>query len=271
GYTNMFAADNGSVDPKYPVNTGIGAFIAQHGGTVLGSYGYSISPSSTQASIGTAQSFQLAHGTVGVLDTSVPFGGVDFTSDALIAKQKNVNSVVGNLDGNSNIALVTALRQAGVNLKVAVFPTGYAPDLISSPAWPSVQGVYFQSLFRPFSLPNSGTEQMAAALMKYQNFKPGQFPVFSQYESWLGADLMIKGLELAGPNPTRSAVISDLRGVTDYNGGGLLPYSLDYSTIFGHNPPQLCLWYLQAEPSAFVPISPKPFCGTDVRGTSTST
>ena len=40
-YTNMFASDHGSVDPKYPVNTLLGTFLKQHGGTVLASYGYS--------------------------------------------------------------------------------------------------------------------------------------------------------------------------------------------------------------------------------------
>ena len=47
-YTNMFASDNGSVDPKYPVNTGIGKFLLSKGGNVVGAYGYSISPSSTR-------------------------------------------------------------------------------------------------------------------------------------------------------------------------------------------------------------------------------
>ena len=31
-YTNMFASDVGSVDPKYPVNTSIGTFMKKHGG-----------------------------------------------------------------------------------------------------------------------------------------------------------------------------------------------------------------------------------------------
>ncbi|MGH9018931.1 MAG: ABC transporter substrate-binding protein, partial [Acidimicrobiales bacterium] len=70
-YTNMFAADNGSVDPKYPVNTQIGNFLKAHGGTVLGAYGYSISPSSSRAAIATGKSFQHAGGQVGVLDTTV--------------------------------------------------------------------------------------------------------------------------------------------------------------------------------------------------------
>jgi branched-chain amino acid transport system substrate-binding protein len=269
-YTNMFAADNGSVDPKYPVNTVLGTFMRQHGGTVIGSYGYSVSPSSSRAADTTARSFQMAGGTVGVLDTSVPFGGVDFTSAALIAKQKHVDALDGNMDNNSNYALATAVGQTGVKLKVIFFPTGYEPGVIHSPVWQSVQGGYFGTQFRPFSVPNSGTQQMASALQRYQHFTTGQFPTFSQYEAWAGADLMIKGLELAGKNPTHATVIKDLRGVTAYNVNGLLPNSINYSTIFGHNPPETCLWFLQAQSTGFVPVSPQPSCGKDVPGTSTA-
>lgn len=269
-YTNMFAADNGSVDPKYPVNTVLGTFMRQHGGTVIGSYGYSVSPSSSRAADATARSFQMAGGTVGVLDTSVPFGGVDFTSAALIAKQKHVDALDGNMDNNSNYALATAVGQTGVKLKVIFFPTGYEPGVIHSPVWQSVQGGYFGTQFRPFSVPNSGTQQMASALQRYQHFTTGQFPTFSQYEAWAGADLMIKGLELAGKNPTHATVIKDLRGVTAYNVNGLLPNSINYSTIFGHNPPETCLWFLQAQSTGFVPVSPQPSCGKDVPGTSTA-
>lgn len=269
-YTNMFASDNGSVDPSYPVNTQIGNFLKAHGGTVLGSYGYSISPSSSRAAIATSKSFEHAGGTTGVLDTTVPFGGVDFTSAALVAKQHNINAMVPAMDNDSNYALATALEQAGVKLKAALFSTGYQPDAIGSPAWNTLQGDYFLSLFRPFSLPNAGTEQMQAALEKYANFTSTQFPTFSQYEAWAGADLMIKGLLLAGPNPTRSAVISKLRGITSYNANGLLPVTLDYSTNFGKNPPQTCAWIMKAEKTEFSLVSPTPTCGTDLPHTSTA-
>ena len=114
-----------------------------------------------------------------------------------------------------------------------VFPTGYDPAVIGSPSWSSVQGGYFDTTFRPFDIPNAGTKQMQSALEKYAHFKSSDFPTFSQYESWLGADLMIKGLELAGKNPTRAAVISDLRHLKSYNGNGLLPQTINYSTDFG--------------------------------------
>jgi branched-chain amino acid transport system substrate-binding protein len=269
-YTNMFAADNGSVDPKYPVNTQLGDLFKKLGGTVLGAYGYSISPSSSRAAIGTADSFKHAGGKVGVLDTTVPFGGVDFTAEALVAKKDGVNAISPAMDANSNYALATALQQAGVKVKAAVYATGYQPDVIHSSAWKVLQGGYFLSLFRPWDLPNAATQQMQAAMEKYAHFTKTQFPNFGQYESWAGADLMIKGLQMAGANPTRAAVIKDLRGLKSYNAGGLLPVSFNYSTNFGHNPAKTCAWVMKAVPKGFTPLSTQPSCGTDLAGTSTA-
>jgi len=268
-YTNMFASDVGSVDPKYPVNTGIGAFMKSHGGTVVCSYGYSISPSSARSAYGTALSFEHVGGKEGVLDTSVPFGSVDMTTEALVAKQKGCNAFYAGLDDNSNYALATDLGQDGVKAKVLVFPTGYEPSVINSTAWSAVQGDYFDTTFRPFQLPDAATQQMKSALDTYEHFTPSEFPNFSQYESWLGADLMIKGIQLAGTNPTHAGIIAALRNLKSYNGGGLLPGSINYSTVFGHDPAESCGWYLRAEKSGFVPVSSQPVCGTDLPGTTT--
>ena len=270
-YTNMFAADDGSVDPKYPVNTLAGEFLKQHGATKLATFGYGISPSSSRAAIQTADSFKHAGGKVPDLNTTVPFGGVAFTSDALVAKQDGVDAFSPEMDNNSNFALAEALHQAGVKIKASLFATGYEPDVINSPAWPSLQGAYFYSLVRPWALPNAATQQMQAAMEKYAHFSKSDFPSFSQYEAWLGADLMIKGLQMAGPNPTRAAVIKDLRGLKSYNANGLLPVSFDYATNFGHDPHPQCTWIMQAHKTGFTAVSSKPFCGTDIPGTSTAT
>jgi branched-chain amino acid transport system substrate-binding protein len=269
-YTNMFASDEGSVDPKYPANTTIDSILKSHGGTVLSAYGYSISPTSTRAAEGDAEAATHLGLKVGVLNTTVPFGSVAFTSDALVAKQDHVNALVPSLDNNSNYALAEAMKQAGVKLKAVVFTTGYEPDVVHSPAWGAVQGDYFVSLYRPWVLPNAGTEQMQAAMEKYAHFTKSDFPSFSQYEAWAGADLMIKGLELAGENPTRAAVVEDLRGLKSYTANGLLPEPIDYSTIFGHDLPRQCSWVMQAESNGFVPVSSQPVCGMDIPGTSTA-
>ena len=91
-----------------------------------------------------------------MLDTSIPFGSVAMTTPALVAKQKGCDTFYAGLDDNSNFALATALKQAGVKPKVMVFPTGFESQLVHSPSWSAVQGGYFVSEFRPFQLPNAG-------------------------------------------------------------------------------------------------------------------
>lgn len=267
-YTNMFASDAGSVNPKFPVNTVFTSFIKAHGGTVLGSYGYGISPQSTQAAKGAAVGFKKAGGKVGVVDTSIPFGSVNFGSAALTAKQSGVNGVFTAMDGDSNAALSTALKQAGVKPKVVVFPNGYTPSLVHSPAWANVQGDYYVSEVRPASVPDAGTKQLTAALQKYEHRPPSKFYDYGISEAWLGADLMLKGIQLAGPNATSAKVIHALRNVKSYDGNGLLAHSINYSTVFGHDPAKTCVWMLRAEKHGFVPASSKPWCGHDIPGTS---
>ncbi len=267
-YTNMFASDRGSVNPKYPVNLLIGHLLREYGGTVVGTYGYTISPLSTASAEGDAQSFQREGGKIGVIDTTLPFGTEDFTAAALVAKEKGVNAVFPSLDDNSNYALAEAFKQAGVDLKSVVFATGYQPNVVHSPAWPNLQGDYFLLPFRPFAAPDAGTRAMQAALEKYSHFTATQFPSFFQYEGWLGADLMIKGIQMASPDPTHAAIIRDLRSIKSYNGNGILPFNIDYSTIFGHDT-QDCVWVFRAEKAGFKLLSPNAQCGSDVPGTAT--
>jgi branched-chain amino acid transport system substrate-binding protein len=267
-YTNMFAADSGSVDPKYPVNTVFSSFLRAHGGTVIGSYGYSISPSSVRGATYTADGFQTEGGHIGVLATSIPFGSVDFTAESLLAKQKNVNAVFAAMDGDSNVALATALKHAGVKAKAVVFPTGYEASIVDTPAWSSVQGDYFVAEFRPAAVSDAATEQLTSALQKYEHRPPSQFYDYGIAEAWMGTDLMMKGIQLAGSNPTSAAVIHSLRNLKSYNGAGLLAHPVDYATDFGHDPAQTCLWYLQAQKNGFVPVSSQPWCGHDIPGTS---
>jgi branched-chain amino acid transport system substrate-binding protein len=204
----------------------------------------------------------------GVPHVSVPFGSVDMTTEALVAKQKGCDGYYAGLEDNSNYALATELAQDGVRAKAIVFPTGYEPSVVNSTVWPAVQGDFFDTVFRPFQLPNPGTQQMKSALDRYAHFTSNEFPNFGQYESWLGADLMIKGLQLAGKNATHAGIIKSLRKLRSYDGNGLLPLSINYSTIFGHDPAEQCGWYLRAEKSGFVPVSSQPLCGKDLPGTT---
>jgi hypothetical protein len=107
-----------------------------------------------------------------------------------------------------------------------------------------------------------------AAFKKYAGFKTGDFPDFGQNEAYLGADLMITGLEKAGANPTSASTIKALRSITAYNGGGILPVTLDYSTNFGYNTKQECVWNEIAGKTGFTAASATPDCAPYVAGST---
>ena len=268
-YTNMFPSDTTNTDPSWPVSTTAGVTFKLNGGTVVGTYGYGISPSSTHATYATAKSSLAAGLKVGVMDVSIPFGSESFSTQALAAKSAGVNALTSQMDVNSNIALLTALKQNGVDPKVTIFDTGYEDSLPGSSSWASVQGVLFGTSFRPWSLPDTpGTTAQKAAFKKYAGFSGSQFPAYNDNESWLGADLMILGLQKAGSNPTSAGVIKALRATTAYDGDGILPQSLNYAVNFGYNVKQECGWIMKAEAKEFVATSTAPACHPFIPGSS---
>ena len=91
---------------------------------------------------------------------------------------------------------------------------GYAaPRLEQSP-------LYFVNLYQAVQLNTPATQQFTNALKTYANYTG--IPGFDYAQGWLAADLMIKGLEGAGQNPTRQSFITNLSKVTSYNTNGLL-------------------------------------------------
>ena len=79
---------------------------------------------------------------------------------------------------------------------------GYEPSVIGSTAWSAVQGGYFETELPP--LPAAERRDRSRCRRRSRSTstsRSSEFPNFSQYESWLGADLMIKGIQLAGKQP----------------------------------------------------------------------
>ncbi len=269
-YTNMFAAGTGSVDPKYPVSTLFGKLVQPYSAAQVALYAESISPDSVQAN--TNEDKSITRGAPGakvvVNDTTVVYGSTDFGPEVLVAKSNNANVVWSNLAADSNVALGTAIKQAGVKTKAVFFPVGYSPTLIHSPSWYDVQSDIFEVVYHPFYEPDTGTKQMQSALERYDGWTKSHFPTYSQDSSWLSTELMIQGLEGAGSNPTRASVIKSLHSIKDCNGNGLIPYTTNYSTDFGRAPSANCVWLTRAEKNGFVPLGEKPVCGTFIPGTT---
>jgi hypothetical protein len=99
---------------------------------------------------------------------------------------------------------------------------------------------------------------MQAAMEKYAHFTKTHFPTLGQYEAWAGADLMIKGLELAGRQPDPGGGHQGPSGSQVLQRERTVAGSINYSTIFGHDPAKVCAWVMKAKKTGFVPDLGEP-------------
>jgi branched-chain amino acid transport system substrate-binding protein len=263
-FPNMFSWTP-AIFASNPIYTTDAQFIKSEGGTKVASVGYGVSPSSAAVAKGMGNAANAVGISAPYIDSSLPFGTVNVTSIALAMKSKGVDSLYGPIDPNTLLALIGAAQQTGVKLKVSDMSTGYGEDFLSDPAsLQTAQGAYMVSNAQvPVELKTPATMAEQAAFAKYENFTG--VPDFGWTEGYASADLLIKGLEVAGQNPTRSSFINNLRKVTDYNVEGLATNTVNFSTV-DTIPNQTCSYYVQLKQKQFiVQNSGKPVCGTLVK------
>lgn len=258
-YTNMFDVSPPTLAEfgghYYYYDSGVVKFLRSLGVTRLAGLGYGISPSATRAAEQLLQAAQRdAHIATCYNNTSVPFGATDFTATVLSIKSAHCNGVNAAFVDNSDVALSSELKQGGVHA-VQYYYEGYDQQVKDSPAsMAALEGDYFPISFN-FIRPNRPTATMLANLERYDpSFHAGDIPSLGMYGSYLAADLMIKGLELAGKNPTRQAFISNLRKDCNYTAGGILssPTSMCHFATLNMLPKKECTYIVQLKGNNFV-------------------
>jgi branched-chain amino acid transport system substrate-binding protein len=246
-----------------PVYTTDAQFIKDKGGTRMASLGYGQSPSSKATALGVAKAANQIGLNAPYVNTSLPFGTVEVGPIALAMKSANIDSLDGPIDGNTLLAVLTAAEQTGVKLKVSILATGYGQPLLDdAQAVQSAQGAYFYPGQTPIELHTPATIAEQAALKQYANFTG--IPGFDWSQGYMSADLLIKGLQTAGQNPTRASFISGLHAVTSYDAGGLLPSPINFANESAI-PATQCAYYDQLVGHQFVLATAKPVCGTLVK------
>lgn len=259
--SNMFSylpPINSSIGGAYYNYDYWGKFLQQIGVTKLAGLAYGISPSSQDSIKATFASAALHGISKCYANYSVPVGGVDFTADALAIKSSGCDGVVGSFVDSSDVGLSTAVEQGGINAKQLYF-TGYDQNTLATPAATrAFEGNYFSNNIL-WDTSNPAVAQMFSALEKYDSsYKAGSLPDFGLYGSYISTDLMIKGLQEAGTNPTRQSFIANLRKITNYTASGLLPGPTSFA---GFGTPAMipqtgCTYFLQLKNGKFVVASP---------------
>ncbi len=122
------------------------------------------------------------------------------------------------------IGVQTALKQAGLNKVVDSCATGYDQSILSQPAADAaMQGTYSTAAINVLGNPLAPPVKVFLNNLKKYTTWPGGIPGQERDYAYESVDLMIKGLQLAGPNPTRKKVISQLRNVKSWTAEGLIP------------------------------------------------
>ena len=263
--TNLFDSI-GTVDFN-SVSSATGAFMKEHGVTSCGSIG---NPNASSAPAATAMVKSCAAAGLkdGYLNTQVPPGSTDVGAIALAMQKAGVDGIELPVVVSTGFALLGALKQLGVKLKVALLSTGYGGDLLaSSAAVQAGQGYMFSSQGQPAEANTPATRKMAAALAKAGVTGP---PTFAEQESYLATAAVVAGLRAAGQNPAQKSFTTALRGIHDFNADGLLsPGAVDFSNfsqVGGGSGAADCIFAAQLEGTKFITVKGSPVCGHKIPG-----
>ena len=259
-YTNYFGMQNANTEDIKTNFTSRNADVVKAlGGTKLALVGNSVA----NGVIFTEQVKYAADHTKGMktvyLNHDIPPGTTEMGSIAEELKQSGADSLYLVLDTGGQNALISALRQAGVNLDPIVIPGGYSPLVLGLPSY---DDVYFGIEFKPYEI----TPEWPG-LTEYKKWMASTAPngVLSQLTGvgWISANTFIEGLKAAGVScPTRKAFINNLRLKKGYTADGFFDdpeTTIDFAEVF--NKPFTCVYYVHIENKQFVPqFDGKPFC-----------
>ena len=261
--TNMFST-TGGIDPVHPelqAALGSTALFKTIGVTNVGGLAYGISPSST-ASIKDMRTALQDNGLkMGYENLSVPFGTTDVSSDVLSMKNAGIDMAVCSCVQSTVLAMVTGLGQSGSKSKSlsSRLPTRRCSRMRPPPrplrtCTTAASSRRWTPTTRPRapSKPTSRPSTPATLL--------GTYPSFGTTDAYLGAVLMVEGLQVAGHNPTRQSFITNLTKVTNWNALRLIPIGVSFNH-FGTSEPSYCEFYVHVQGQAFAALnSGKPYC-----------
>ncbi|EFC83929.1 ABC transporter substrate-binding protein [Parafrankia sp. EUN1f] len=190
-----------------------------------------------------SQSLQaLGLATVAVIPYSASADSPDRVAREIAAS--GADALLGVTAPSDFATIVEAARRTGLHLNVSVALSGYDRGLLAT-SGPALAGVSIPVFFRPFESGGPAIERYRGAMARYapEALNPDQqFAMFT----YISADMFLRGLELAGPCPTRAGFIKALRAVPDYDAGGLIA-PVDLRDNAGR-PPE-CHAFVQVNPA----------------------
>jgi len=263
---NMFGV-TGAID-QTKVTTTLGSFFKLVGVTTVGTLGYGISPLSAENAKASAESARRAGLKVGYVNSNFTFGSTDVAPVALGMKKGGVDGFTSATDPNTSFALVKGLRQAGVELKAALLPTGYGGDTLQAGpgALNAAQNVYFGNQYEVVEMQTPATKQFVSDL---RAAGVTTAPTLAEYHGYASVGLLVRALKATGGETDSTKLINALTGIKNWDGLGLFGGRTIDMNDRTNNPGGVdnCLWVAKLEGDSFRTVKDAdPICGEVIPG-----
>jgi branched-chain amino acid transport system substrate-binding protein len=198
---------------------------------------------------------------MGYENLSVVFGTTDVSSSVLAMKQAGIDLAACACVQSTVLAMVTGLKQAGVTANSLSQANADSTVFDNATAAQAAQGLYGPALIPPFDTNSSASKTFADRIKAADaGYQAGSYPSFGITQGYVASALMVKGLQMAGQNPTRQSFITKLSQVSSWDADGILPAPVSFSH-FGSPQDTYCQYYVKVEGRQFVSINGgKPIC-----------
>ena len=153
----------------------------------------------------------------------------DFTTSVINMKNAGVNAVdLGGVDWQD--AAIFVQNAATQNWHPGlIFTTGpaYADQFISHAGGPAVtNGIQVGQVYALYLGQDAKTVPAVKQFLTYvKKVNPSWVPDLYTLFGWASANLFVQALKAAGPNPTRGAVITQLKKITSFTANGIMATS----------------------------------------------
>jgi hypothetical protein len=168
-------------------------------------------------------------------------------------KDAGVQLIITAMDTNGVINLAREVTKQNLNIPQYI-QTGYDYDLIAQYG-KEFEGSVVMVQFVPleFDTKPPGMQAYLEWIAKVPGAKKGELSL----AGWLNADLLYRGLALAGPDFTRQKVVDAINSLTAWSADGITP-GIDWTLAHDREPKVACQAVVKIQGGAFVPQFTEP-------------
>lgn len=260
-------ADNSNMFPlaylldDSDATTTLGAFVSAQGGTSAAVVATSITTSARLYAEAARRSLEAAGVRVAYMDTNATTYSPQLV-DRIV--RSGADSIISLAPFDIYTAALAEASEAGRPFTVAVSPIAYNASLLNTETARALAGTYAPVGFTAIERKLPAQTSYLSAMSTYA---PEMQPAtqLSSIYGYIAADMFVRGLQTQDGCPTRASFVQGLRGITSYDGAGLLNQKIDLSAPERAMDP--CTDFVRLSPGgdAFEPVGTGPVCGQPLR------